>query len=92
MKAQVDLDVLVVGYSCFDRAVLRLIEQSGRAVSSAVFVCGSENAGRSALVNLQTAAPTMAPREDRDSVYLFHGDLAAFVSSDRFEMNVEGPK
>lgn len=84
-----ELHLLVLGYSCLDKAPLHIIEESGSIITSAVFVNGSRTQSEAALREMQSYLKAAAPREDRDYVEIFDGGFTEFAHPDTLEALVE---
>jgi hypothetical protein len=83
------LHILVLGYSCLDRAPLALLRESENSIVSAAFVNGTRAAGVDALERMQVALGPPAPVEGRDSVEIFDGGFTEYVASDSLRRFVE---
>ena len=73
--------MLILGYSCLDKAPLDLIAKSNNVIKSLVIVNGDEPGGHAALAELQQHLGSAAPLEGRDVVEVFPGGFSDFDES-----------
>lgn len=84
------LHLLILGYSCLDKAPLELIKTSGNVIKSIVVVNGNYAYGEAALAELRDYLTSIAPYEYRDDyVEIFDGGFTAFDQSGRLGALVE---